>query len=75
MANRSRNNIDLRLFSVQAAYITVISPYAILLVLLIRGAMLEGAGAGVLYFIYPHLEKLLEPQVRSNISKLVKGFA
>lgn len=25
--------------------------------------MLEGAGSGVMYFIYPRLEKLLEPEV------------
>ena len=42
---------------------TATMPYLVLLILLIRGAMLEGALEGVLYFITPKFDRLLDPKV------------
>ncbi|CAL1288664.1 unnamed protein product [Larinioides sclopetarius] len=44
-------------------YVTATFPYVILLILLIRGVTLEGAWDGILYFVQPRWEKLLEPKV------------
>ncbi|GBM50473.1 Sodium- and chloride-dependent GABA transporter 2 [Araneus ventricosus] len=44
-------------------YVTATFPYIILLILLGRGVTLEGAWDGILYFIQPRWEKLLEPKV------------
>ncbi|GIZ01435.1 sodium- and chloride-dependent GABA transporter 1 [Caerostris extrusa] len=44
-------------------YITASFPYFILMILLIRGVTLEGAADGILFFIKPQWEKLLEPKV------------
>nr|XP_039267122.1 sodium- and chloride-dependent betaine transporter-like [Styela clava] len=47
----------------KVAYVTVIAPYIMMFVLLIRGATLEGAGTGVLFYITPRLDKLADPNV------------
>ncbi|ODM98349.1 Sodium-dependent nutrient amino acid transporter 1 [Orchesella cincta] len=47
----------------KVAYFTGIFPYFVMITLLIRGATLEGAWTGIMYFITPRWEKLLEPQV------------
>jgi len=52
----------------KVAYFTAIFPYTVLIILLIRGATLEGAVDGIMFFITPRWEKLLEPQVRNNRS-------
>ncbi|XP_064649101.1 sodium- and chloride-dependent taurine transporter-like [Lineus longissimus] len=44
-------------------YFTATSPYILMFILLVRGALLEGAGAGVLYYIKPTWERLLDIQV------------
>ncbi|KAK7078185.1 hypothetical protein SK128_024257 [Halocaridina rubra] len=47
----------------KAAYFTALFPYVVLLIMLIRGVTLPGATKGILYFITPRWEKLLEPKV------------
>ncbi|XP_067006228.2 sodium-dependent nutrient amino acid transporter 1 [Anabrus simplex] len=47
----------------KAAYFLALFPYVVLTALLIRGATLEGALNGVLYFITPQWEKLVDPNV------------
>ncbi|XP_076640977.1 sodium-dependent nutrient amino acid transporter 1 [Halictus rubicundus] len=47
----------------KASYFLAIFPYIILVSLLIRAVTLEGAAAGILYFITPRWSKLLQPTV------------
>ncbi|XP_066939298.1 sodium-dependent nutrient amino acid transporter 1-like [Macrobrachium rosenbergii] len=47
----------------KAAYFTALFPYIVIFVMLIRGATLPGASKGIMYFITPRWEKLLEPHV------------
>ncbi|XP_064608095.1 sodium- and chloride-dependent creatine transporter 1-like [Liolophura sinensis] len=45
------------------SYVTVIAPYVLLVVLLVRGATLTGAGQGIKYFLLPDWRKLASVQV------------
>lgn len=47
----------------EVVYFTATLPYIMLLVLLIRGLTLPGAMEGVIFYIYPDFQRLLEPQV------------
>ncbi|KAL4713244.1 hypothetical protein ACJJTC_013174 [Scirpophaga incertulas] len=47
----------------KASYFLAIFPYVIMIILLITTATLKGAGEGILYFITPQWEKLLELNV------------
>ncbi|XP_036975565.1 sodium- and chloride-dependent GABA transporter 2-like [Acanthopagrus latus] len=47
----------------KAAYFTATFPYAMLLVLLIRGVTLPGAMDGIIYYLYPDISRLSDPQV------------
>ncbi|ESO85197.1 hypothetical protein LOTGIDRAFT_235858 [Lottia gigantea] len=47
----------------KVVYFTATFPYVILIILLIRGALLDGAIDGVIYFIVPVWEKLLDLDV------------
>ncbi|XP_077361471.1 sodium- and chloride-dependent GABA transporter 2-like isoform X2 [Festucalex cinctus] len=47
----------------KAAYFTATFPYAMLLILLIRGLTLPGAIDGIIYYIYPDVSRLSDPQV------------
>ena len=51
------------LFS-QVVYFTAIFPYLVLFILLVRGATLEGAGEGVLFYLKPDFTRLKDPKVR-----------
>ncbi|XP_074872611.1 sodium- and chloride-dependent creatine transporter 1 [Carettochelys insculpta] len=44
-------------------YVTATFPYVVLLVLLVRGVLLPGAGTGILYYLQPDWSKLASPQV------------
>lgn len=48
----------------QAAFVTATFPYVMLLVLLVRGVTLPGAVDGIIYYLYPDLSRLTDPQVR-----------
>lgn len=49
----------------KAVYVTATLPYVVLLILLIRGATLPGAGEGVKFYVIPNFQKLKEIKVRS----------
>ena len=52
-----------QMYCFQVVYFTAVFPYVVLFVLLVRGACLPGAGTGVLYYITPRPEKLLDAKV------------
>lgn len=47
----------------KVVYVTVLVPWAILIIFVIRGATLPGASEGLRFYLTPVFEKLLEPQV------------
>ncbi|XP_066541798.1 sodium- and chloride-dependent GABA transporter 2-like [Hoplias malabaricus] len=47
----------------KVVYFTATFPYVMLMVLLVRGLTLPGALQGVVFYLYPDPEKLLDPQV------------
>ncbi|ODM93610.1 Sodium-dependent nutrient amino acid transporter 1 [Orchesella cincta] len=47
----------------KVAYFTAIIPYIVMGVFTIRGVILEGGWDGVVYFITPHWNKILEPKI------------
>ncbi|XP_043373897.1 sodium- and chloride-dependent GABA transporter 2 isoform X3 [Dermochelys coriacea] len=47
----------------KVVYFTATFPYLMLVVLLIRGISLPGAMQGVLFYLYPDLTRLIDPQV------------
>lgn len=53
---------------VQVVYFTATFPYLMLIVLLVRGLTLPGAGIGVQFYLYPDLGRLSDPQVRHQKS-------
>ncbi|XP_072529352.1 sodium- and chloride-dependent GABA transporter 2-like [Salminus brasiliensis] len=47
----------------KVVYFTATFPYLMLLVLLVRGLTLPGAGRGIQFYLYPDLGRLADPQV------------
>lgn len=48
----------------QVVYLTATFPYVMLLVLLVRGITLPGAGQGIIYYLKPNIRRLADPQVQ-----------
>lgn len=48
----------------QVVYLTAIFPYALLLILLVKTAMLEGSRNGVIYYLSPNWGHLRSSQVK-----------
>lgn len=49
----------------QAVYFTATFPFITLLVLLVRGVTLPGAMDGIIYYLYPDISRLSDPQVKT----------
>ncbi|XP_062288512.1 sodium- and chloride-dependent GABA transporter 2-like [Scomber scombrus] len=47
----------------KAAFFTATFPFIMLLVLLVRGVTLPGAMTGIIYYLYPDMSRLSDPQV------------
>ncbi|KAM8916289.1 sodium- and chloride-dependent taurine transporter-like [Spinachia spinachia] len=47
----------------KVVYITATFPFVMLIVLLIRGVTLPGASAGIMFYLYPDLARLKDPEV------------
>lgn len=47
----------------KVVYFTALFPYLVLFIFLIRGATLEGAGEGVLFYLKPDFSRLTDPKV------------
>ena len=55
---------------VQVVYFTVLGPFVILAVFLVRGAILPGADKGILFYLTPKPEKLLDTKVTIKMSRM-----
>lgn len=45
------------------SYFLALFPYVVMLILLVRAVTLPGAGKGIMFFITPQWDKILDPQV------------
>ncbi|GAB1291081.1 Sodium- and chloride-dependent taurine transporter [Apodemus speciosus] len=66
----------------KVVYFTATFPFAMLLVLLVRGLTLPGAGEGIKFYLYPDISRLEDPQVDCMLlgclnsgTSFVSGFA
>lgn len=50
----------------KASYFLALFPYVIIGILLVRAVTLDGAWNGILFFLKPRWDKILEPKVSSN---------
>lgn len=51
----------------KASYFLALFPYVIIGILLIRAVTLDGAWDGIIFFIKPRWDKILEPDVRQSL--------
>ena len=47
----------------QVVYVTAVLPYILLVILFIRGLTLPGAGDGIMFYLNPDFNRLLDSQV------------
>lgn len=59
----------------KAVWVTALAPYFVLVVLLVRGVTLPGAGEGIRYYLTPQWEKLANTKVWIDAGKLFLKFS
>ena len=68
--NHFMSNSDFVMYHLclQVVYFTATFPYVMLLILLIRGATLDGSLDGVIFYLKPDFTKLKDPMVGPTLS-------
>ena len=56
-------------------YVTATAPYVFMLILLIRGCTLKGAGKGIIYYLNPTIDRLGDMQVCLKLGMVVLIFS
>lgn len=56
-------NLSTDEFYFQVVWFTALFPYAVLLILLVRGITLPGSATGIQYYLSPNFEAITQPQV------------
>lgn len=51
----------------QVVYFTATFPYVVLTILFIRGITLEGAVNGIMYYLTPQWQKILDAKVQAEL--------
>ena len=59
-------NNEMDIIDFQVVYFTATFPYVVLVILLVRGVTLPGSLNGILFFIKPKWELLLDPKVKTS---------
>lgn len=70
-------NVSIRIVNMfQVVWFTALFPYAVLLILLVRGITLPGSATGIQYYLSPNFEAITQPQVYSLlfIMAYILGF-
>ena len=62
---------NIRIVYLQVVYVTATFPYLVLMILLVRGATLPGAGEGIKFYLIPDWNKLLTFKVKKIVTKIV----
>lgn len=55
-------------------YLTATFPYVMLVVLLVRGLTLPGAREGIVFYLYPDVSRLTDPDVRRLLPLSAQSF-
>ena len=61
--------------TLKVMYVTATAPYVFMLILLIRGCTLKGAGKGIIYYLNPTIDRLGDMQVCSKLGMVVLIFS
>lgn len=56
---------------VQVVYFTATFPYVVLTILFIRGITLDGAINGIMYYLTPQWQKVLDAKVCTHINRQI----
>ena len=59
----------------QVVYFTALFPYVVLTILFIRGVTLEGSSKGIIYYLTPQFDKLIEAKVTYHLLMTDVTFA
>ncbi|GLH04207.1 Transporter [Gryllus bimaculatus] len=60
--------------SSKVVWATATMPYVVLSILLVRGLMLPGAGAGIIYYLKPELTRLADTESKATSKQTTRAF-